>query len=114
LSLERVIKILENSGFASSEAKVYVYLAKGGTQTVKEITLGLGMPKRKLIPILCILREKGIVVSCSKKRTQFSALSIEKVLDIQVAKTVNQAKSIKDAKEELIANWQKMDTQNYA
>jgi len=34
------------------------------------------------------------------------------VLDIQVKKTVNQAKSINEAKEELIAFWQKMGTQN--
>lgn len=114
MSLERVLKILENSGFTSAEAKVYVYLAKSGPQIVKEITLGVGISKKKLIPILGSLREKGIVVSCSKKATQFLALSIEKVLDLQVAKTVNQAKSITDAKEELIAIWQKMGTQNNA
>lgn len=112
MSLERVLKILESSGFASEEAKVYVYLAKSGPQTVKEITLGLKKSEKKLIPILSSLRDKGIVVSCLKHRLQFSALSIEKVLDIQVKKSVNQAKSIKDAKEELIACWQKMETQN--
>jgi len=112
LSLERVLKILESSGFTSDEAKVYVYLAKRGSQTAKEITLGLKISGKKLIPILCSLRDKGIVVSCLKHRTQFLALSIEKVLDIQVKKTVNQAKSIEEAKEELIACWQKMGTQN--
>lgn len=104
-----MLKILESSGFAALEAKVYVYLAKRGPQTAKEITLGLRISKQKLNPILSSLRDKGIVVSCLKHRIQFSALSIEKVLDFQVKKSVNQAKSIKEAKEELIACWQKME-----
>jgi sugar-specific transcriptional regulator TrmB len=112
MSLECVLKILENSGFTSNEAKVYVYLAKSGSQTAKEITLGLRISGKKLFPILSSLQDKGIVVICLKHRTQFSALSIEKVLDTQVKKSLNQAKSIKEAKEELIASWQKMQTQN--
>jgi sugar-specific transcriptional regulator TrmB len=112
LSLERVLKILESSGFAALEAKVYVYLAKRGPQTAKEITRGLRISEKKLIPILSSLRDKGIVVSCLKHRIQFSALSIEKVLDIQVKKTVNQAKSIKEAEEELLASWRNIETRN--
>ena len=107
-----MLRILESSGFLALEAKVYVYLAKRGPQTAKEVTVGLRISEKKLIPILSSLRDKGVVVSCSEHRTQFSALSIEKVLDIQVKKTVSQAKSIKEAKEELIACWQEMQTQN--
>jgi sugar-specific transcriptional regulator TrmB len=110
--LERVLKILESSGFATLEAKVYVYLAKRGPQTAKEITLGLRISKQKLNPILSSLREKGVVVRYFKPVTQFSALSIEKVIDIQVKKTVNQAKSITEAKEELLASWRNIETQN--
>ena len=112
MSLEHVLKILESSGFAAIEAKVYVYLAKNGPQTVIEITHGLGIPKQRLSPILSSLREKGAVFSNFKPMTQFSALSIEKVIDIQVKKTVNQAKSIKKAKQELLASWRSMETPN--
>jgi sugar-specific transcriptional regulator TrmB len=110
LSLERVLKILESSGFAEPEAKVYVYLAKSGPQTAKEITVGLRISKQNLNPILCSLKEKGVVVCYSKPVAQFSALSFEKVIDIQVKKTVNQAKSIAEAKEELLFNWRNIDT----
>jgi sugar-specific transcriptional regulator TrmB len=111
LSLERVLKILESSGFSTAEAKVYVYLAKRSPQTVKEITQGLRIPKKKLSPILNSLQEKGVVFSCFKPETQFSAVSIEKVIDIQVKKTLKQAKAVKEAKKELIASWRKMETQ---
>jgi sugar-specific transcriptional regulator TrmB len=111
LSLERVLKILESSGFGAKEAKVYVYLAKRGPQTVTEITRGLGISKQRLSPILINLREKGAVVINSKPMTRFSALAIEKVIDIQVTRTVNQAKSIKKAKQELLASWRNMKTQ---
>lgn len=107
-----MLKILESSGFAALEAKVYVYLAKRGPQTAKEITLGLRISKQKLKPILSSLLEKGAVVSNFKPVTQFSALSIEKVIDIQVKKTVNQAKSITEAKEKLLASWRNIETQN--
>jgi sugar-specific transcriptional regulator TrmB len=112
LSLKRVLKILESSGFAATEAKVYVYLAKRGPQTATEITRGLGMSKQRLSPILSSLQEKGAVIINSKPMTQFSALSIEKVIDIQVKKTVNQAESVKKAKQELLASWRNMETQN--
>jgi sugar-specific transcriptional regulator TrmB len=111
LRLEHVLKILESSGFAVTEAKVYVYLAKKGPQTLTEITHGLGMSKQRLSPILSSLREKSAVASNFKPTTQFSALSIEKVIDIQVNKTVNQAKSIKKAKQELLASWRNLETQ---
>jgi sugar-specific transcriptional regulator TrmB len=111
LSLERVLKILESAGFAAAEAKVYVYLAKRSPQTAEEITQGLRIPKKKLIPILSSLQEKGVVFSCLKTVTQFSAVSIEKVIDVQVKKTVNQAKSIKEAKKELLFSWRNMETQ---
>jgi HTH-type transcriptional regulator, sugar sensing transcriptional regulator len=112
LSLERVFKILESFGFAVAEAKVYVYLAKRGPQTAKEITLGMRIPKQKLNPILISLVEKGTVISLFKPVTQFSALSVEKMLDIQVKKTLNQAETIRDAKEKLLSSWQNMETKN--
>jgi sugar-specific transcriptional regulator TrmB len=110
LSLEHVLKILESSGFAELEAKVYVYLAKRGPQTTREITLGLRISKQKLHPILRSLREKGLVVCYFKPVAQFSALAFEKVIEIQVKKTVNQAKLIAEAKEELLFNWRKIET----
>ena len=111
MSLERVLKILESSGFAAAEAKVYVYLAMRSPQTAKEITQGLRIPKKKLSQILSSLQEKGVVFSCFKPETQFSAVSIEKVIDIQVKKTVNQAKAVKEAKKELLVSWRNMETQ---
>jgi sugar-specific transcriptional regulator TrmB len=111
LSLERLLKILESSGFAAAETEVYVYLAKRSPQTAKEITQGLRIPKKKLSPILNSLQEKGVVSSCCKPVTQFSAVSIEKIIDIQVKKTMNQVKSIKEAKKELLASWRNMETQ---
>lgn len=105
-----MLKILESSGLAELEAKVYVYLAKRGPQTAREITFGLRISKQKLNPILSSLREKGVVVRYFKPVTQFSALSFEKLIDIQVNKTVNQAKSITQDKEELLFSWRNIET----
>ena len=110
LSLEHVLKILVSFGFTPSEARVYVYLAKMGPQTSRGMTTGLRVTSQQLTPILINLQKKGVVISNFKYQALFSALTIEKVLDIQVKKTVNQAKSIKEAKEELLTSWRNMET----
>ena len=112
LSLERVLKILVSLGFTSTEAKVYIYLAKMDPQKAKDIANRLRITKQQLYPILNNLQKKGIVDYNSKHPALFSALTIEKLLDLYVKKTVNQAQIIKETKEELLESWQNIPSTN--
>jgi len=87
LNLERVLKILVSLGFTSTEAKVYIYLAKMDPQKTKDIVAGLRITRQQLYPILNNLQKKGVVDTDSKHPALFSALTIEKLLDLQVKKT---------------------------
>jgi hypothetical protein len=112
MSLERVLRILGSLGFTSTEAKVYIYLAKMDPQKAKDITAGLRITKQQLYPILNNLQKKGVVDNDSKRPALFSALPIEKLLDLQVKKNVNQAQIIKETKEELLESWQNITSTN--
>jgi len=112
LSLERVLKILVSLGFTSTEAKVYIYLAKMDPQKAKDIAAGLRITKQQLYPILNNLQKKGVVDNNSKHPALFSALTFEKLLDLQVKKNVNQAQIIKETKDELLESWQNITSTN--
>jgi sugar-specific transcriptional regulator TrmB len=112
LSLERVLKILVSLGFTSTEAKVYIYLAKMDPQKAKDIAAGLRVTRQQLYPILNNLQKKGVVDNDSKHPALFSALTIEKLLDLQVKKKRKQAQIIKETKEELLESWQNMPSTN--
>lgn len=99
LSLERIINVLEGFGFKRIEAEVYVYLAKKGPQKAKELADALKIPKRQLYSILKNLHGKGVITTCHKQTTTFSALDFEKTLDLLVKDNIEQAKTIKETLE---------------
>jgi len=59
--MERIRKILENIGFTQTDARVYVYLAKGGPKSVKDIATGLQMTERQYLLFLRVCREKELL-----------------------------------------------------
>jgi sugar-specific transcriptional regulator TrmB len=112
LSLERVLKTLQSFGFAKRDAEVYVYLAKKGPQETLEIASALRIRRPHLLRILKKLQEKGIVKASPEQPVYFSALAFEKTLDLLVKANIEQAKSIKETKQELLSNWRDMTKQN--
>jgi sugar-specific transcriptional regulator TrmB len=112
LSLERVIKILERFGFSRVDAQVYVYLAKSGPKEDRELTLGLRMAKRQLTQILKHLKEKGVVTISPDHPPLFSALDFEELLKLYIKLSEQKARSIEEAKKELLESWKNMEAQD--
>ena len=112
LSLERVLRLLEDFGFSRVDAEVYVYLAKAGPQKGKDLNNGLKMPKQQLYPALESLQKKGVVTRSSERTTLFSALTFEELLNLYVKLNVEKAQMIKETKQELLASWRDMTKKN--
>ena len=112
LSLERVLRLLEASGFSRVTAEVYVHLAKMGPKNGRDLTSGLKMTKQQLYPILKSLQKKGIVTISPKRPALFSALAFEELLNLYVKLNVDQAKIIKETMEELLASWRDITKKN--
>jgi sugar-specific transcriptional regulator TrmB len=105
LSLERIVKILDNFGFSKDDAEVYIYLAKKGPRKEIDLSKALKLTKKKLNLILKNLQSKGIVTAAVEQSELFSALPFEIVLDQLVKFDIEQASAITENKEILLASW---------
>jgi len=103
-----VLRTLESFGLKRVDAEVYVYLAKRGPQRGIDIANSLKMAKQQLHPILKTLQDKGVVTVSPEHPALFSAVAFEKAVDLLVEANMEQAKAIKETKEELLSSWRNM------
>jgi len=108
MSLERVLRILENFGLARTDAKVYVYLAKKGPKRETDLSSAFKLTEQQLCSSLKNLQSKGIVTATVEKSALFSAVAFERVLDLLVKVNIEQAQAIKETKEEILDSWRSM------
>lgn len=107
-----MLKTLESFGLSRVESEIYVYLAKVGPCKAEDLSIGLRKTKRQVYPALQELKKKGIVASRSEHSALFSALTFEELLTLFMNLNAEKAKAIRETKEELVTNWQKMTKQN--
>jgi sugar-specific transcriptional regulator TrmB len=103
-----VLRTFENFGLKRIDAEVYVYLAKKGPHKGVDLAAALKIRKHKLYSILKALQDKGIVTISPEHPALFSAVAFEKALDLLVEASMEQAKVIKETREELLSNWRDM------
>ncbi|MBA4464327.1 MAG: helix-turn-helix domain-containing protein [Nitrosopumilaceae archaeon] len=108
MSLERVLKTLEAFGLSRSDSEVYLYLAKKGPRKGSEVANALKISKQQLYSSLKNLKNKGIVNTSFDRPALFSALAFEEVLELLIRIRVDQAKAIRQTKNELLKSWRSM------
>jgi sugar-specific transcriptional regulator TrmB len=106
VSQEKLLKTLVDMGLMKLDAKVYVFLAKKGPQKAKEVARILRISKQQLYPSLRGLQSKGLVNATLEHPARFSAVPLEKALDLFVKAKMEEAKSIQQSKERLLSDWQ--------
>ena len=74
MSLERVLKTLENLGFTKGEAELYVYLSKKGPLEEEVLLDSLKITKKKLDVQLKNLDKKGIIEVSREQPALFLSL----------------------------------------
>ena len=108
MSLQRVLSTLMSFGLKRAEAQVYVFLAKKGPHTGKDLCNALSMQKPQLYPCLRNLQNKGLVKATLERPALFSAVSFEKVLDLLINDKIEEARHTQRDKDEALTNWQSM------
>jgi HTH-type transcriptional regulator, sugar sensing transcriptional regulator len=103
-----VLETLASLGLKPSDANVYVFLAKKGPHTGKDLCNALNMPKPCLYQCLKNLESKGIINATSERPALFSAVPFEKVLDILVKVKLEEAERTQQEKDEAIFQWQSL------
>jgi len=71
----------------------------------------LRMTKQQLHPALKDLKKKRVVNSRPERDTLLWVVTLEELLNRYVKTNLEQAESLQETKEELLANWRNMDKQ---
>jgi len=79
-----------------------------GPQRGKNIAEALNLYKQQLYRSLKNLRDKGMVSVTLERPSNFSAVPLEKVVDLFVKAKAEQAKVLQESREELLATWKSM------
>jgi sugar-specific transcriptional regulator TrmB len=108
MSIERMLDTLVSLGLTRTEAQAYVFLAKKGPRKGKDLANALKLTKQQLYSTLKSLRVKGMVNHTRERTAQFSAVSLEKVLDLFMKAATEQAKALQASKKELLSSWRSM------
>ena len=112
MSLKRVVEALAGLGLNRSDANVYVFLAKKGPHKGKDLCAALNMPKPSLYQCLSKLESRGVVSTTLKRPSQFSAVPLEKVLELLIKSKIEEAQSAQRDKEKALSDW-KLISRNY-
>ena len=109
MSEEIIREVLKNFGLTEKELEIYIFLAKNEPLRGRIIALNLKMQKAQVYRSLKGLQKKGVVQITIESPTRFVAVPFEKVIDLFIKTTHQQAAQIEIAKENLILNWQKIN-----
>jgi sugar-specific transcriptional regulator TrmB len=108
MSLEQMLDTLVGLGLTRTEAQVYVFLAKKGPHTRKDLTNAMKLTKQQLYQSLENLRAKRMIKATRECQDQFTAVSLEKVLDQFMKATKKQAEALQASRAEILFSWRSM------
>ncbi len=102
---ERVFRTLLGLGLTDTDSKVYVFLAKRGLLRAFEMSKTLKLNKVQVYRSLQNLQSKGLVAATLEHPARFSAVPIEKVLDLFIKAKMEEAQEIQRDKAEILSIW---------
>jgi len=108
MSNDWILKTLVSLGLSEMDAEIYVYLVKNGSQTAKDIVASLKVHRQQLYRSLKNLQNKGIVVPSKERPARFSAVMLEKVLEIFLKAKIEQQQNLQKNKAEILSTWQSL------
>jgi sugar-specific transcriptional regulator TrmB len=110
--LEPVLETLVSFGTKRLDAQVYLFLAKAGPLEGRDIAGALKLYKQQLYRSLRSLKCKGCVEATLERPARFSAVPLEKVLDLFMKTKMEQAEDLKERRDELLSSWRSIIKKN--
>ena len=105
---ERLLKMLVSLGLAKTEAEIYLFLNKEGSQRGGDIAKTLGLHKQQLYRNLKSLKCKGCVKATLEHPSRFSAMSIKSLIDLHMRANLDEAQDMEENRQRILSNWQAM------
>lgn len=109
-SYDKQLTIIEETltrfGLLKNEIRVYMYLARAGEKKAGEIAEAISLHRTETYRILRDLERKGIVFSIFEKPLKFTAVSLDRAIDLLVDAQKIKIKLLEQEKSSLVEIWQ--------
>ena len=106
--LTTIEETLTRFGLLKNEIRVYMYLARAGEKKAGEIAESISLHRTETYRILRDLEKKGIVFSIFEKPLKFTAVPLDKAIDLLVDAQKIKIKLLEQEKTSLVELWQSM------
>jgi sugar-specific transcriptional regulator TrmB len=108
MSLKGFLDTLSELGLRHSDSKVYIYLAKKGPHSARDVCKEMKLAKQQVYPCLKNLQKKGIVQATLKRPALFTASPLETVLGLLVNQKTREARDAEKHRSYILSAWQAM------
>ena len=99
---------LSRFGLLKNEIRVYVYLARAGERKAAEVAEAISLHRTETYRILRDLEKKGIVFSVFEKPLKFTAVPLERAVDLLIEAQKMKIKLLEQEKVSLVELWSTM------
>ena len=106
--LTTIEETLTRFGLLKNEIRVYMYLARAGEKKAGEIAESISLHRTETYRILRDLERKGIVFSIFEKPLKFTAVPLDKAIDLLVDAEKIKIKLLEQEKTSLVELWHSM------
>jgi sugar-specific transcriptional regulator TrmB len=106
--LTTIEETLARFGLLKNEIRVYMYLARAGEKKAGEIAESISLHRTETYRILRDLERKGIVFSIFEKPLKFTAVPLDKAIDLLVDAQKIKIKLLEQEKTSLVELWLSM------
>jgi len=106
--LSTIEETLSRFGLLKNEIKVYLYLARSGEKKASEIAEAISLHRTETYRILRDLEKKGILFSVFEKPLKFTAVQLDKAIDLLVDAQKMRIKLLEKEKASLVELWLSM------
>ena len=107
-NLGTIEETLARFGLLKNEIRVYLYLARAGEKKAGEIAEAIALHRTETYRILRDLEKKGTVFSIFEKPLKFTAVALDKAIDLLVDAQKIKIKLLEQEKPSLVELWQSM------
>ena len=107
-NFEQIRDALVLFGLTPNQSKVFFYLGKIGAKTASEISKAVEVPRSETYHLLTALQNKGIVEASFQHPIQFTALPINKAVDVLINTETERLNKLRKSGPELEDMWKKV------
>jgi sugar-specific transcriptional regulator TrmB len=109
--ISTIEETLSKYGLLKNEIKVYLYLARAGEKKAGEIAEAISLHRTETYRILRDLEKKGILFSVFEKPLKFTAVTLDKAIDLLVDAQKMKIRQLEKDKITLVEMWMSLPQQ---